>query len=38
MEHLVEEQHKAISKLIVVHLVAKLTQIGVSESDFESKN
>jgi hypothetical protein len=38
MEHLSDEQRKAISKLTLVKLAAKLTQIGVSEGELETMN
>jgi hypothetical protein len=38
MEHLSDEQRKAISKLTAVRLAAKLTQIGVSENEIEGMN
>jgi hypothetical protein len=38
MDQLPEEQRKAISKLTAVRLAAKLTQIGVSESELEAMN
>jgi hypothetical protein len=38
MDQLPEEQRKAITKLTAVRLAAKLTQIGVSESELEVMN